>query len=104
MDILVSDDYRDDNPWWYYPYVNEIIPTEKAIKRCRLHPLKIQQILSTMARARFPTRPKRAKKSWLEPVCVDYVTYQLSCHIDAREHAIVVTNIRVPRGMKKRKR
>lgn len=50
-----------------------------------------------MARNRYPTRPKRAKKSWAEPVCIEGMTYVLSCHIDEEEKLIVVKNIRVPK-------
>lgn len=93
-----------DKPWWFSPSVFNIIPTEKTIRRCQLHPLLIQKILTTMAGARFPTRPKRAKMNWLEPVCVDGAMYQLSCHIDRNEKIIVVTNIRVPKKMRKPKK
>lgn len=93
-----------DEPWWFSPSVFDIIPTEKTIRRCKLHPLLIQKILTSMAEARFPTRPKRAKMNWLEPVFVGGAMYQLSCHIDRNEKIIVVTNIRVPKKMRKPKK
>ena len=95
MGKLSSTDYRGNKPWWFYPYLNEIIFTERAIRRSGLHSSQVQKIRMTMAKAKFPTRSMRAKKSWQEPIFVDGVPYQLSCHVDAYEHLIVVTHIRV---------
>lgn len=92
---------KKEDPWWYSPSIFEIIPTEKAIRRCQLHSLLIQKILIAMANARFPTRPRRAKRNWVEPVYVDGAMYQLSCHVDGKEKVIVVTNIRPPKKMRR---
>ena len=95
-DHVLPDRKEREELWWFSPSVHQIIATDKAIKRCNLPPLLIQRIFTTMAEARYPTRPKRAKTSWLEPVCVDGVTYQLSCMLDKEEKMIVVKNIRTP--------
>lgn len=74
--------------------------TPRAISRSKLPPLLIQKIYATLAEAKFPTRPVRAKNNWCELVCVDGTTYQLSCDLDKIEKMIVVKDIRVPRRRK----
>jgi len=87
---------QKQRPWWYSPTVDQIIATDDAIERCGLHSLIIQRIFTAMANKKYPTRPKRAKKSWLENLTVSGVKCQLSCVIE--EDKIVVTNIRLPKG------
>ena len=89
------------DPWWYSPSRFQVIATPKAIRYCKLPPLLIQKILSTLADAKFPTRPKRAKRNWVEPVCTDGTMYQLSCYVDINQKMIVVTNIRIPKKMRR---
>jgi hypothetical protein len=93
---------KKEDPWWYSPTEFQIIATERAIRRCQLHPLLIQKIFVAMAKRRYPTRPKRAKRKWVELVCVDDVFYQLSCHVN--EDMIVVTNISINKKVRKPKR
>lgn len=93
-----------EDPWWFKPLDLQIFVTEKAVRKCKLHSLKIQAIITAMVKAKYPTRPRRAKRSWVEPVCVDGEFYHLSCHIDNDEKRIVVKNIRVPRKVRRTKR
>ena len=88
-------------PWWYSPTRFQVIATPKAIRNCELPALLIQKILNALADSRFPTRPRRAKRKWVEPVCVGEAMYQLSCSVDVIEKMIVVTNIRPPKKMRR---
>lgn len=83
-------------PWWHSPYVDQIMATDRAIERCKLHSLIIQRIFSAMAKKKYPTRPRRARRKWLENVTVDGVRCHLSCIVEADK--IVVTNISLPKG------
>jgi len=55
-----------------------------------------------MAEKKYPTRPRRAKKNWLEEVLVDGGKVYLSCHVE--EEKIVVTNIDVRKGLERIRR
>ena len=94
---------RYERPWWHSPTVNQILVTTDAMERCRLPPLIIRRIISAMAEKKYPSRPKRAKKNWLENLLVDGAKVYLSCHVE--EEKIVVTNINVRKGaLEKKKR
>jgi len=92
---------KQEDPWWFSPSVFQMIATDKAIRRCQLSSLLIQKILSTLAKARYPTRPKRARKNWVENVCVDGTMYQLNCYVDENTKMIVTTDIRPPKEMRR---
>lgn len=93
---------RYERPWWHSPTVDQIMVTTDAIERCRLPPLIIQRIISVMAEKKYPTRPKRAKRNWLEKLLVDGAKVYLSCHVEKEK--IVVINIDVRKGFEKRKK
>jgi hypothetical protein len=91
-----------DAPWWFSPTKFDITAINKVYRK--LPYLKVQKIFYIMAQAKYPTRPRRAKNEWMESVCVDGSTYQLSCRIDENNKKIVVTNIRPPKGMTRTRR
>lgn len=91
-----------DSPWWFSPTRFDIIAIDKVYRK--LPNLVVQKVLYTMAQAKYPTRPKRAKYAWMESVCVDGATFQLSCRIDENNKKIVVTNIRPPSKMVRKPR
>jgi threonyl-tRNA synthetase len=93
---------KQADPWWFSPTQFDIIAIAKVYRR--LPYLAVQKVLYTLAQAKYPTRPKRAKNDWMESVYVDGATYQLSCRIDENEKKIVVTNIRPPKGMSRTRR
>jgi hypothetical protein len=98
---LPSNKKQKGDLWWFSPSIFQIIATPKALKRCELDPILIQKIFCTMANARYPTRPKRARKNWVENVTVDGALYQLNCFVDENPKMIVVTDIRPPKEMRK---
>ena len=87
---------RRERPWWHKPNIEDIYAKPEEIRRCRLPPLIITRIFNAMTEVKYPTRPRRAKRKWLENLTVDGVRVQLSCHVEG-DH-IVVTNINLPRG------
>lgn len=91
----------DEDPWWFSPSIFQVIATDKAIRRCQLPALLIQRILYVLATTRYPSRPKRARKNWIENVFVDGVLYQLNCFVDENTKMIVVTDIRAPKEMRR---
>lgn len=93
---LPSKKKRFIRPWWHSPSVSQIIATTKAIENCNIPPLIIQHIFSVMAQVKYPTRPSRARKKWLEPLVVDGTRVYLSCHVEGDK--IVVTHIGLPKG------
>lgn len=56
--------------------------------------LEVQRVMYTLTQAQYPTRPKNAKDTWLEPVNFAGISYFLSCRIDEDNKKIIVTNIR----------
>jgi len=99
--VMLSSRKKREDPWWYSPSIFQIIATDKAIRRCQLAPLLIQKILNTLAKVRYPTRPKRARKNWVENVWVDGIMYQLNCFVDEKTKMIVATDIRAPKEMRR---
>ena len=81
----------------------DIFPVEKIYQK--LTHQQVNKILFTMAQKKYPTcRPLRPKSSWVESVLVKGIDYVLTCHVDVNAEIIVVTNIRVPKKMKKVKK
>ena len=91
------------DPWWYSPTRFQVIATPEAIRKCELSPLLIVKITNALADSRFPTRPRRAKRKWVESVCVEGAMYQLTCCVDTTEKMIVITYIRPPKRMRRTK-
>jgi len=89
-------------PWWHSPRVSQIFATTEAIEKCGLPPLIIQRIFFVMTQDKYPTRPSRARKKWLERLVVDEARVYLSCHVEGDK--IVVTHIRLPKGGFERKK
>lgn len=83
-------------PWWHSPTIEQIYVTPKAIRRCKLPALIIQRISSCLADQKYPTRPRRARRNWLEELDVDGVRVKLSCVVE--RELLVITNIELPRG------
>ncbi len=54
----------------------------------------VQKILHQLTLAQYPTRPNKAKCSWIEPVQVEGTWYILSCSIDEDTKNIVVSYIK----------
>jgi hypothetical protein len=86
-----------EDPWWFTPSIFDVVAIDKVYRK--LSATLVQKILYTMTKAMYPTRPRRAKDTWFEPVCLDGATFQLSCRIDENNKKIVVTNIRPPKKM-----
>ena len=92
---------KQEDPWWFTPSQFDAIAAAKVYRK--LTPELIQKILYTMTSAKYPIRPRRAKDTWLESARLDGQTYQLSCRIDEGNKKIVVTNIRAPREMRRKR-
>jgi hypothetical protein len=95
---------KPNDPWWFSPSIFDVVAIDKVYQQSKLPPLLIQKVLHALAEARFPTRPRRAKKEWVESVYVDGTTFVLSCHIDQNEKKIVVKNIRPTKKLTRPKR
>jgi hypothetical protein len=61
----------------------------------------LSKIFDALAKARYPTRPKRARRNWVENVSVGGTMFQLNCFVDENTKMIVVTNIRAPKEMRR---
>lgn len=92
---------KKEDPWWFSPSIFQVQATDKAIRCAHLDSLLLQKIFYTLAKARYPTRPRRARKNWIENVYVDGTMYQLNCFIDENAKMIVVTDIRSPKEMRR---
>jgi hypothetical protein len=79
------------------PTIFDTVAINKVYRR--LPYLLVQRVLYTLAKAQYPTRPRSAKDTWIEPVSLEGAMYQLSCRIDENNKKIVVTNIRPPKKM-----
>lgn len=92
---------EDEDPWWLSPSIFQIMMTKKATDHANLKNFLLAKISHALASARFATRPKRARKNWVENVCVDGVTYQLNCFVDEKTKMIVISDIRAPKTMRR---
>lgn len=88
---------QGDDPWWFSPTQFDVVAKAKVYRY--LPYLLIQRVMKELAKTQYPTRPKRAKDTWIEPVRMEGTTYQLSCRIDEVNKKIVVTHIRFPKKM-----
>jgi hypothetical protein len=98
---LPSKKKQKEDPWWFSPSIFQVTATDKAIRHCQLPSLLLQKIFSTLVKARYPSRAKRPRKSWVENVTVDGALYQLICYADEKTKMIVATDIRPPKEMRK---
>lgn len=88
-------------PWWFKPNVWDVIPNARVLRE--IDYALLQKIINAFVKAKYPTRPKKAKTSWSEPVIVDRVKHVLSCSIDEANHKIVITYIRTPKKRMQKK-
>lgn len=95
--LKLSSRKKQDDPWWFSPTQFDVVAIDKVYRH--LPYLLIQRVLRALTKAQYPTRPRRAKDTWIEPVSLEGTMYQLSCRIDEENRKIVVTHIRFPKKM-----
>jgi len=93
---------KQADPWWFSPTRFDVVFKAKVYRQ--FNSVLLQKIAYEFARAQYPTRSRRAKNDWTEPVVVDAATYLLSCSIDENNRKIVVTYIRPPKKMLRTRR